>query len=39
MYGRYCSGADCVNGLNNLNRFMREQGADPGALGYPCKED
>lgn len=36
MYpNHYCVGAGCDVGLKNLNRFMREQGADPNALGYP----
>lgn len=31
----YCTGPGCSDGLNNLNQFMREQGADPNALHYP----
>jgi hypothetical protein len=37
MYARYCSGPDCVNGLRNINQFMREQGADPNYLEFPCR--
>jgi RHS repeat-associated protein len=36
LYGKYCSGSDCSNGLNNLNKFLTEQGGDPNALLNPC---
>jgi hypothetical protein len=32
--GHYCIGPDCKNGLNNIRKFMKEQGVDPDALGY-----
>jgi hypothetical protein len=38
MYGRYCSGPGCATGLNNVNEFMQEQGANPKALHNPCPE-
>ncbi len=37
IYGKYCSGPDCANGLKNLNQFMKEQNADSNSLRYPCK--
>jgi hypothetical protein len=36
LYARYCTGPDCVNGLKSLNQFLRQQGGDPKALGFPC---
>jgi hypothetical protein len=35
MYSTYCSGAGCSAGLQNLNTFMNQQGADTSALNYP----
>ena len=35
MYGDYCSGPRCSEGLTNINKFMREQRADPNNLRYP----
>ncbi len=37
VYGKYCSGPDCANGIKNLKNFMQEQHANPNSLGYPCK--
>lgn len=37
VYGKYCVGPDCANGLKNLNLFMREQGANTSGLEFPCK--
>lgn len=37
MYSTYCSGPLCTKGLNNLNTFMREQGARTYVLHNPCK--
>jgi hypothetical protein len=37
MYDLYCDGASCPRGLTNINTFMREQGANPNALQYPCR--
>jgi hypothetical protein len=40
MYKTYCStGSTCAAGLNNVNTFMRQQGANPTSLHYPCKKD
>jgi hypothetical protein len=36
LYGHYCSGAGCSNGLKNLNIFMNQQGANTSALHNPC---
>jgi RHS repeat-associated protein len=36
VYGRYCNGSDCKNGLNNINKFMKEQGGNPNSLRDPC---
>ncbi len=36
MYGHYCSGAGCSSGLQNLNAFMNQQGANTNSLHYPC---
>jgi RHS repeat-associated protein len=36
IYARYCVGPDCVNGLRNINAFLRQQGGDPSALNFPC---
>jgi RHS repeat-associated protein len=38
VYSKYCNGADCANGLANINIFMSEQGADPNKLNNPCPE-
>ena len=35
MYSTYCSGPGCSAGLQNLNTFMNQQGADTSALNYP----
>jgi hypothetical protein len=37
MYKTYCNGADCSNGLTNLNNYMGQQGAKTNALHNPCK--
>ena len=34
FYAKFCHG-DCSEGLRNLGTFMREQGADVNALGFP----
>jgi RHS repeat-associated protein len=36
LYGHYCSGAGCSAGLNNVNTFMNQQGANTSALHFPC---
>lgn len=36
IYGRYCQGPDCVNGLNNINAFLKQQGGAPNSLHFPC---
>jgi RHS repeat-associated protein len=33
---RYCFGADCANGLKNINTFLTEQGGNPNQLHFPC---
>jgi hypothetical protein len=35
FYGTYCSGADCANGLRNMNGFLLQQGGNPMSLRYP----
>ncbi|HKV79328.1 MAG TPA: RHS repeat-associated core domain-containing protein [Candidatus Sulfotelmatobacter sp.] len=38
IYGRYCQGPDCANGLSNINTFLKkEQDGDPNSLRFPCK--
>ena len=37
MYSQYCqTGTTCGAGLNNLNTFMGQQGADTNRLKFPC---
>ena len=36
IYSKYCQGADCTNGLQNLNTFLTQQGGNPNALQFPC---
>ena len=31
----YCSGDDCINGLTNINRFLKEQFVNNGAVSFP----
>lgn len=37
IYPRYCQGPDCLNGLRNINIFLRQQGGDSNSLNFPCK--
>lgn len=38
MYSTYCSGSGCATGLQNLDTFMQQQGANINALHYSsCK--
>jgi RHS repeat-associated protein len=39
IYGKYCYGAGCATGLNNLTTFLKQQGADPNSLKFPCKRE
>jgi hypothetical protein len=37
MYSEYCqTGTTCTNGLENINTFMGQQGADPNNVKFPC---
>lgn len=35
IYGRYCQGPDCVNGLRNLNTFLMQLGGNPANVSCP----
>ena len=38
IYGRYCKGPDCPNGLSNINKFLNQQAGGPlKSLHFPCK--
>jgi hypothetical protein len=38
LYAHYCSGPGCSTGLQNVNTFMNQQGANTNSLRYPCKK-